>query len=262
MCEFINSLDAEKFRLTNSKWNDLRLNDPWSVGYVSTLIESVSFSSKEDWENFYYKSGMERNELLSQHTQEIQNKLNDFMLKYKNPSEIGSLDWQLKNLNFKYGRTKNQLAQKGEILHRGINRSLNISINECIEAVRFRTICETWNGIIIRERNTIIVLKHIFQNIEFKKVDGSFDHKYAVDYELFIESNLICGIQIKPESYTRNVSYINKARIANQYKNKLYEKDFVKNVYDVISRSDGAITNPSVIDNINTEINRYRSSKK
>lgn len=259
MSEFINTLDATKFRLTNAKWNDLRLNDPWSVGYVSTLIESVSFSSKEDWENFYYNSGTERNQLLSKHSQEIQNNLNDFMLKYNNPSEIEKLDWSLKNLNFQYGRTKEQLAQKGEILHRGIN---NITVEECVEAVRFRTICETWNGIIIRERNTINVLSKSLQNIEFKKVDGSFDHKYAVDYELFLQSNLICGIQIKPESYTRNVPYINKARTANRNKNQLYKNDFDKNVYDIISRSDGTIINPNNINNINTEINNYKNSNK
>lgn len=261
MSEFINNLDATKFRLTNAKWNDLRLNDPWSVGYVSTLIESIVFSSKEDWENFYYNSGTERNQVLSQHTQETQNKLNDFMLKYNNPSEIERLDWSLKNLNFQYGRTQDQLSHKGEILHREIN-SVNISVNECIEAVRFRTICETWNGIIIRERNTINVLNDSLQDSEFKKVDGSFDHKYAVDYELFIESNLICGIQIKPESYTRNVSYINKARTANRNKNQLYKNDFAKNVYDVIARTDGTIINPGVIDSINTEINQYKNSKE
>jgi len=41
------------------------LNDPWSVGYVTTLIELVPFLKKEDWEKFYYKSGQKRELLVA-----------------------------------------------------------------------------------------------------------------------------------------------------------------------------------------------------
>lgn len=56
MDEFILPIDIEKFRSTNAMWNNLMLNDPWSVGYVSTLIELQEWKSKEEWEAkaYYY----------------------------------------------------------------------------------------------------------------------------------------------------------------------------------------------------------------
>ena len=61
---FILPIDAEKFRSTNDMWNKLMLNDPWSVGYVSSLIETKEWQTKEEWENFYYNSGEERKRKL------------------------------------------------------------------------------------------------------------------------------------------------------------------------------------------------------
>ena len=50
MEEFVNTIDLQKFASTNGAWNDLMLNDPWSVGYVTTLIELKQFKTKEEWE--------------------------------------------------------------------------------------------------------------------------------------------------------------------------------------------------------------------
>ena len=56
MDEFTNKLNTALFESTNALWNDLMLNDPWSVGYVTTLIEMDTFDNKEEWETFYYKT--------------------------------------------------------------------------------------------------------------------------------------------------------------------------------------------------------------
>lgn len=64
MDEFKLPIDEAKFRSTNGMWNRLMLNDPWSVGYVSTLIELQEWESKEQWEEFYYANGEQRNALL------------------------------------------------------------------------------------------------------------------------------------------------------------------------------------------------------
>jgi hypothetical protein len=37
MDEFVNTLNVAGFENTNSIWNLLMLNDPWGVGYVTTL---------------------------------------------------------------------------------------------------------------------------------------------------------------------------------------------------------------------------------
>ncbi len=255
MSEFVNSIDSQKFRATNTHWNDLCLNDPWSVGYVSTLIETTSFNSKEEWEKYYYLSGVERNTIISESFLDDMNLLNDHTLKKTNPSQIEKLSEDLKNLNEQFGRTRNQLVEKGKILYDYVvTKGVNISLEECAECVRFRIICETWNGIIVRERNTIKTLNTMFKNIEFVKTTGNFDHKYAVDYELKSKGKLICAIQIKPRSYTYNKPYLNKARKANMRKNKDYANEFDKEVFDVISKTNGTIINRQVLGKIRSKI--------
>src|SRR5882724_3149153 len=140
MDEFVNELDTGKFESTNGIWNQLMLNDPWSVGYVTTLVESRIFKSKEDWEEYYYSSGDQRNIQLSNLSKEIADKMNDEQLIRVNKSQIETMSWNLKNLNFQFGRTKNQIAVKGKILFaEALKRNIDITEEECIEAVRFRT---------------------------------------------------------------------------------------------------------------------------
>lgn len=240
MEEFVLTIDKEKFRSTNAAWNNLMLNDPWSVGYVSQLIETKEWSSKEEWEQFYYDSGAQRKQLLGSNSA----LLNDDTLQRNSKHIINGLSWNLKNLNYQYGRTKEDLMAKAQKLR---EVALNLSIEECYECVRFRTICETWNGIIVRENNTIHNLSVLFPTLVFKKTDGDTDHTYAVDYEVYKDSRLIFGIQIKPKSYTFNTPYLQKARYANQQKYDAYYKWKGVRVLTIISKGNGEILNNEVI---------------
>lgn len=158
------------------------LNDPWSVGYVTSLIETKKWSSKEEWEEFYYKSGEEREK--NSVTCPI---IEDFQLVRTNKNAIYNLSWDVKNLNYQYGRTKNDLVERAKVLYAYMQRlSSPITLEECVECVRYRTICETWNGVIIREENTVRNLQFLLgSNVAIKKTDGEIDHKYAVDYEVY-----------------------------------------------------------------------------
>lgn len=165
---FILPIDAEKFRSTNDMWNKLMLNDPWSVGYVSSLIETKEWQTKEEWENFYYNSGEERKRKL----ESCSNKtiLDDFSLPLHNKNIIYTLSWNDRNLNTQYGRTKDDLMARANSLYDKVkNNGYGLTLNDCFECVRFRTICETWNGIVVRENNTILALKKQFPQIEFRK---------------------------------------------------------------------------------------------
>lgn len=246
MDEFILNIDKDKFRATNSAWNSLMLNSPWSVGYVTSLIETQAWSSKEEWANFYYESGEERIKLTPPDYAQI---LNDFELIRSNSSMISSLSSSLKNLNFNYGRTLSDLENKAKVLHENmITQSINISFEDCLECVKFRIIGETWNGVIIREKNTIIFLQKLFPSIEFRKTTGDIDHAYAVDYELYKNDNLLAAIQIKPQSYaTGYAHYLVAAREANRKKNLAYTSLNKVPVMDIISKSNGEILNPEVI---------------
>lgn len=251
MDEFSLSIDVNKFRSTNLTWNQLKLNDPWSVGYVTSLIVIEEFANKEDWETFYYKSGEQRNQQIQLLNNEQQALVNDEQLVLKNSTKVGQLPWNLKNLNSQFGRTEEQLRKKGQLLYEAVkNNSYALTVEDCFQCVRFRVICETWNGVIVREINTIATLKRLLPQAEFRKVEGEFDYKYAVDYEVFKNGHLVYGLQIKPESYTRNAPYINNARLANQQKNNQYEAQFSVPVYDIIAGSAGNIINEDVIKNL------------
>ena len=251
MDEFINSLNTARFERTNGLWNDLMLNDPWSVGYVTTLIEMETFNSKEEWEAYYYNSGENRNLKISKLTSDLKEKLNDEQLMLRNKSEIYKMSWDLKNLNYNYGRTQQQIAYKGSILFQQATRKgVDMTEEECIEAVRFRTICQTWNGIVIRERNTISTLYRKFPTADFISTSGDFDYTYAVDYELKISEKLICGIQIKPKSYLGNAPYLRKAQSANARKNQEFKNQFGKPVLNIISKNNGEVINEEALNQI------------
>jgi len=249
MDAFILSIDGDLFRSTNAAWNYLMLNDPWSVGYVSSLIESKEWQTKEEWENFYYQSGETRKKLLGSQAPILE----DFSLVRTNPSKVKYLPWETKNMNTMYGRTREDLQKKADVLREYmLTKHISLTEEEAFECVRFRTICETWNGIIIREQNTINTLQKLFSQLSFIKSDGEKDHSYAVDYEIFKNGKLICAIQIKPKTYLSKVPYVQKARYANLHKYESYFQRYGVPVFEIISTSKGEILNSEVISEIKT----------
>lgn len=251
MDEFVLGIDRDKFSSTNAKWNALMLNDPWSVGYVSTLIELQSWQSKEEWEEFYYRSGEQRQALLGDN----RNLLDNFSLIRTDRATVNKLPWDVKNLNTQYGRTREDLKRKAEVLYAAVcNNGHGLTLEECEECVRFRVICETWNGIILRENNTIGSLTARFPMLSFEKTSGEVDYTYAVDFEVFRAGSLICGIQIKPQSYTWNAPHIVKARITNKDKNAAYTKLKGVPVFDIISKINGEIQSTQVLEQIESLI--------
>lgn len=251
MDEFTNSLNVGRFESVNGLWNDLRLNDPWSVGYTTTLVETQEFPDKESWESFYYSSGEARAIEVSKLSQQVQDKLNNEQLVLTNEHEIAQMRWNLKTLNLHFGRTKEQIRAKGKILFEAaLKKRIDITEAECVEAVRYRTICQTWNGVVIRERKAIQLLKQAFTALMFVKTPGEFDYEYAVDFQLYNAEKLLCGIQVKPASYQKsNASYVLNAKAANKRKNEKYHKRYGVPVIDVIYEK-GQITNLQVLEQI------------
>lgn len=244
-------IDKDRFEQTNGLWNELQLNAPWSVGYVSSLIESQRFDTKEEWERYYYETGKVRNEQLQRLPTAQQQLLNNTQLPIQDKDTLYSLSWTIKKLNYHYGRTTQQLQAKAEILYDEARRkNIDITLHECTAAVRYRIICQTWNGIVIRERNTIDRLKKAFPSLRFVGTTGEQDHRYAVDYELYQGSELICAIQIKPKSYLGKAPYIQKAKQANQRKNNQYLSERGRPVIDIISSHDGEVLNTEAITEI------------
>jgi hypothetical protein len=247
MDEFVNPVPPDLFRRTNGPWNDLRLNAPWSVGYVTSLIESRPFASPADWEAFYLASGSERRRRLAERSDAERTWLNEYRL--GRPERVPAA---LRYLNFDFGRTTDELADKGRCLHERMHQlGTHLTPEEATACVHFRVIGETWNGVVLRERNAVARLQTYFPAVRFEKTSGAFDHRYAVDYELFCGDGRRLGLQIKPASYaTSQAPYLVKARQANAAKNQEYRRTFGCPVFDVIARTDGTLVHPALVEQL------------
>lgn len=249
---FINKISKDKFSSTNELWNRLGLNKAWSVGYTTTLIKQKKFKNKEEWYEHYFQSGEERLRVIS--------KLNNHessLINGQNPTSNKFLD----KINYNYGRTKLEIAQKGIILYQAILKEgnpLNLTEDECKYISFYRVVCETWNGVIGREfatkENLIKQFGKKGYEILVLDTNGQFDYKYGVDFEIYYNGYIICGIQIKPESYKGNAEYLNKAKCINQEKNKKYKNTFGRNVHYIYSNHNGYISNYEIIDVIYSEL--------
>lgn len=244
MDEFVCNLDYQRRESTNEAWNSLNLNSKWSVGCVSELIQSKKWNSKEEWESFYYNSGAERLLLVGDNA----DVLNDFRMSYW---EYNSQPDELKAINYYHGRTRDDLMEKAKVLYEAVKGGrYNLSMEECYECVRFRTICQTWNGIVVAEGKCVQMLQKKFPDFEFRKVEGDVDYDYEIDYEVFRDNALVLGIQIKPYTYLGKSNYLYSARQINARKFRSYKESRGVDVLLVIynKRSPEYITNMDRID--------------
>ena len=214
MLWFENPFDRQLFASTNEAWNDRILNSPWSVGRVSEQVKTGAFESKEQWEDAYYESGARRAEAISKLSDADREKVLDFGTSY---SDFQAESAELQDLNFRYGRTRQELQEQAEVLRaRCRDKRIELSIEEAIQFVRYRTICETWNGY-LREREAIRNLSKQFPDLDFRAVDGATDVEFGVDCEVYQNQALKLALQIKPPSYRSNASYLQTAKKAQGY---------------------------------------------
>lgn len=254
---FKNEVNDKKFKSTNDLWNKLGLNTSWSVGYVSNIIKS-KFKSKEEWKEYYFKSGIERQNRLKKLPISEQNALNSLT--------INNYHGKNAHLNYNFGRTRNEIAQKGLILYEHIVKAgnpLQLTETECMLIAYFRVVCETWNGIAVREYNTRDYIEKYFKDrgrmISLIDTSGRFDCSFGVDFEVYHEGNIECGLQIKPPSYNGDKEYLKTAKIMNNDKNTKYKEQFNREVLYVYSEVSGEICNKEILkslDNILSQKNK------
>jgi hypothetical protein len=260
MDEFINTLDRVRFESTNALWNRLTLNSPWSIGVVAEIILMQEFTAKEDWEDYYYASGISREDLISSDYPEYRAILNDPFFPNGNQDQFSKLPSPLKDLNFYHGRTRAQIDERGAILFSELIKTGNryaLTREECNEYARFRVICQAWNDRVNREINTIESLTGRFATVTFRKTDEDTDCNFAVDYEILCpDGTLVCGLLLKPESYDSNKAHIVAAREANARKHALYLNATGKPVINVIAKNDGIVMDPDVINSIRQSLIR------
>lgn len=243
MDQFVIEKQAALFQKTNSVWNKMRLNDPWCVGFVSYLIDEKPFLEKKAWQKHYFASGLSRKGSIEQLPERIRAYLYTLPKErkaiIKKSPELSRYD----RLNYYYGRTERELKTLANFLFQTFSNKDEISLELCENAVRYRVLDETWQGIVLRERNTILALKNYFPALETIKINAKDDHFYAVDYILIKKDKPFCGIQIKPISYNSHKPYVKAARQANLKKNNKFILNYKIPVYTVLADTNGRIKN-------------------
>ncbi len=196
----------------------------------------------EEWEAFYYRSGEEREVLISRWDAPTQAFLQDTSLIKKDNAFVQELNWNLKNLNTHFGRTRERLYQKAEILHNYVKDAGNdLSLEDCFEFVRFHVIYKPWNMMVTRKQSTIKTLQAQYPQVDFRKMTSVMGHNYAVDFEAYVDGTLRFALQVKPTCYTGNATYIQNAQQANKHINQLYTARFGVPVYEIVSDEQGEI---------------------
>jgi len=256
MSLFENQVGEAQYEQLDAILRGLYLNDPWSIGKLSNIIELRAFETKEDWEAFYFRMGDIRVKELSRlDREEVEVLENDLLANY-DAEVIDNLSWQLKNINYQNGRTVEQLKKKANTLKDyAAKQGIETTADECYQVIHYSVIGSTWNEAVTRVENTIVTLKERFPKVTFIKKDGEFDRKYAVDFELHKKKELLCGIQIKPASYFRSFSpYIKRAKAIAAIKNQEYRQKHGRPVLEVISTSEGAILNHTILQELETYV--------
>lgn len=254
---YILKTDASKLVNTEGIWNHLYLNDPWSIGYISNLIETESFQSKSYWEQFYFNSGASRNRIVADLSVDKQQLLNDELYLFQNPETMMTLPEKFKAVNYEHGRTRSQLNKKAELLFQICSQHhIEINEQECIDVVYFRVIGQPWNNTINNKCQVVEYLNNLFSNeISIEKTDFDSEKLFAVDYELKRENELMCAIQIKPTSMLNSLSEITKQAISvYQKKQAQYKVRFKKEVF-VIAYEEDRFSDNKVIAQIEACIN-------
>lgn len=235
------SVDPLLLQKSNEIWNLLALNAPWSVGLTSYLIRQAHFLDYQAWKQFYFSSGDERLQLIGQLKPDIQ----EVLLK-ASPTHARLVLGDLSNyehLTHRYGRSTTEFVHKAEILSQGYYAQTgeDLLVEEAQELIEHRVLGETWNGIYIRETLTIAQLKTEFPQVSLKPISAQLDYLYGVDYLIFMEEQLIAGLQIKPLSYGSQKPYVQKAKAANNVKNAKFTEVYGKPVFTILCSQQGEI---------------------
>jgi len=231
-------VDYKVLQLTNEVWNELQLNSPWSVGMVSHLIRQEQFGTYQDWYQYYYQSGQWRADAMQDITPTTRHIL-DFIGPRSAKIMLKEEYHDYRGLQRHYGRSRSIILHRSGILRNAVAPKL--TLNQAFQIVEYRVLGETWNGIYIREKHFENYIDGLNKHIKLVHASGEMDYNYAIDYELYMSNVLICAVQVKPETYRSDKSYIRKAIKANRAKNTCYTEDYGKPVYTILIASSGEI---------------------
>ena len=151
---------------------------------------------------------------------------------------------------YEHGRAEEELEEIGAQLYQKVLAFRAISREDCQRCIKQYVIDNTWEGIHLREHNTIERLQKQHGITGFHKTDGRTDAVYAVDWERTFPGGRKLGLQIKPKSYRGH--YLANVRSQNEAKQARYGGP----VLTVIADKNGRVINTEIIARIKAEIAR------
>ena len=245
-----------RFKRTNSLWNEFRFNQAWTIGYLNNLCKISNANTFEEWEKFYISSGDERRRLIGKLPALKQYLLLNF--EYKT---YFKLEPKEKELNTMMGRNLEDMRDIAVRFHKIIvdNKIKNVSLDLCFAFVYIRILDETWIGR-NREINTISLLSKTFPVCDFIETSLHDDVKLAIDYEVKVDGVLICGVQVKSDVNYKKIKQGNANAISTIQSNYSRNKNYIlRNKVDVLyvySTENGTVVNREVISKIECLINK------
>lgn len=243
--------DTANFKITNKIWNDLSLNHAWSIGYLTYLCKQSGAKSFSQWEDFYFENGRDRLVKIQELSDCVQQVLlNRNIYKERKGDQVNTLTQEQKSINTHMGRTLAELKSVARELYDGVKRRglKYITLEDCENYTYIRVLDETWIGI-ERELNTKKSLENMLDGYEVRDVPIEVDVKYAVDFEVYKEDNLVLAVQVKSHKYRANTSGVSYAtKNMNSKKNEEYKKVTGVSVLNVYSEVSGKIYNSEEID--------------
>ena len=157
-------------------------------------------------------------------------------------------DWE--RYYYEHGRAEEELEAIGAQLYEKVLAFRKITLEDCQRCIKQYVIDNTWEGIRLRELNTIDQLRKKHGITGFEKTDGRTDAVYAVDWERTFPGGKKIGLQIKPRSYRSH--YLAHVRAQNKEKQARYGGP----VFTIVADKNGRIVNTEVIDRVKAEIGR------
>lgn len=208
---------TEEFKHTEKVWNELKCGASYKVGSLIAIANHSEARFKFEFEEYYLKTGRVREEILKTR---------------KNLYEIEKI-----YLDKCYGRTYEDMLKIAKDLKKYIGLPLNILFN----IVYSKIIDDAWVGY-HREQRTktgILCVLEKYNGFFIRHADRVQDTNLGVDFEICQFGKVICGIQVKGESYkqTRNkpnntYKMITNCEIINAYVN---HDGFVVNLKEIIN---------------------------
>ena len=185
--EFEKLKEKRWYKITNGAWNDSVINNPNKIGYVIDHISKCKPENYKEWERYFFEKVASKK------------KIREFAAIFK--------DAILSKEDLTKAFTFYKMEEK-----------------TACEMVECRLIYETWLGYIAEKETCkclIDSLKKDKYEITVKPLSPYEDNKYAVDFFVYCEEGLVCGIQIKPSTYYKsNQSVVKKTIEDNKNKNK------------------------------------------